>query len=152
MSRNRRHGFSLLEVLLATSILIGSAIVLLELVTIGNRHASSARDLARSQLICQTKLAEILAHLAPVETVRPTPVEGEPEWVYWVDLRPTSQSDLVALEVNTAHESAPQKQSARCTLVRWVRDPRSQRPGDAPADAPDTATAQAGRQPEGVRP
>ena len=41
MTRSRRHGFSLLEVLLATSILIGSAIVLVELVTIGNRHAST---------------------------------------------------------------------------------------------------------------
>ena len=125
MNLRRRHGFSLLEVLLATSILIGSAIVLLELVSIGSRHASSARDLVKSQLICQTKLNEVLARVVPVETVRPTPVEDEPEWVYWIDVQPLKQPGLVALEVSAAHEPRPNKQSARFTLVRWMRDPQA---------------------------
>jgi len=130
MKRTRRHGFSLLEVLLATSILVGSSIVLLELVTIGSRHASAARNLSKSELICQTKLNEILSRAAPVEAVRPTPVENEPSWVYWVELRPIGRDDLVALEVTAAFEPAPAKQSARFTLVRWVREPRSQAEGD----------------------
>src|SRR5476651_939912 len=86
MTRGPRHGFSLLEVLLATGIMIGSAIVLMELVSIGSRHASSARDLAKSQLICQTKLNEILAHVTPIETSPPTPCEDDPKWMVWVDL------------------------------------------------------------------
>ncbi len=57
----RRRGFSLLEVLLATGILIGSSIVLMELATIGMQHAASARDRSHAQLICQTKLNEIVA-------------------------------------------------------------------------------------------
>ncbi len=124
MTRSRRHGFSLLEVLLATSILIGSAIVLVELVTIGNRHASSARELSQSQLICESKLNEILAHAAPVEQVRPMPSEQDPRWVVWVDVIPTTHEGLVALEVNAAYEPTPNKQRSRCTLVRWVRDPK----------------------------
>jgi type II secretory pathway component PulJ len=145
MTLRRRHGFSLLEVLLATSILIGSAIVLMELVSIGSRHASSARDLVKSQLICQTKLNEVLARVVPAETVRPTPVEDEPEWVYWIDVQPLKQPGLVALEVNAAHEPQPNKQSARFTLIRWVRDPQANKalenqtpqtdPNAAPADA-----------------
>ena len=141
MSR-RRKGFSLLEVLLATSILIGSAIVLLELVTIGNRHASSARDLAKSQLICQTKLNEILARISPLEAVRPTAVEEDAKWVYWIELRPIEQSELVALEVNAAYQPSPEKQSAQFTLVRWLRDPRSQTNGPTPStQSPDDASA-----------
>ena len=140
MTSRRRRGFSLLEVLLATSILIGSAIVLLELVSIGSRHASSARDLAKSQLICQTKLNEILARVVPAEQVRSTPVEDEPQWVYWVNLLPLKQPGLVALEVNVAHETAPQKQSARFTLVRWVRDPQIRERTDDSATQPDPAT------------
>lgn len=146
MTHGRRRGFSLLEVLLATSILIGSAIVLLELATIGNHHASSACNLSQSQLICQTKLNEILARAVPAEAVRPTALEDNPQWVYWVDLRPVSQSDLVALEVSAAYQPTPQKQSARFTLVRWVRDPRSQvNPGsqkpspDSPPTSPEVA-------------
>jgi general secretion pathway protein I len=125
MTRRTRHGFSLLEVLLATAIMIGSAIVLMELVSIGSRHASAARDLARSQLICQTRLNEILAHVERIEPSRSTPCEDDPQWVVWVELRPLPQSGFVALEVSAAREPKPNKQSARFTLVRWIRDPQS---------------------------
>jgi type II secretory pathway component PulJ len=124
MSLGPRRGFSLLEVLLATSILIGSAIVLIELVSIGSRHATTARDLAKSQLICQTKLNEFLAHVVPAEAIRPTPVDDEPEWVYWVEVQPLKQAGLVVVEVSAAREPASRKQSARFTLTRWVRDPQ----------------------------
>jgi len=136
MSRKGRHGFSLLEVLLATSILIGSAIVLLELVTIGNKHARSARDLTKSQLICQTKLNEILAGAIPAEAVRPTPIEDDPEWVYWVELSPIQKDGLVALEVNVAHEPVPPKQSARFKLVRWIHEPPNQFSNGLPTPPP----------------
>lgn len=145
MIRRPRHGFSLLEVLLATSILIGSAIVLMELASIGSRHASTARDLAKSQLICQTKLNEILTRIAPVEAVRPMPVEDEPEWVYWIDVQPLKQPGLVLVEVNAVHEPVPRKQSARFILTRWVRDPqttKSAEPDPAQAD-PSFATGNA---------
>lgn len=138
MTRSSRQGFSLLEVLLATSILIGSSIVLVELVTIGNRHASSARELSKSQLICQSKLNEILAHAAPVAQVRPTPSEEDPRWVVWIDLVPTAHEGLVALEVNAAYEPTPKKQRSRCTLVRWVRDPKGLNKTDQQGPAPET--------------
>jgi len=133
--RPRRGGFSLLEVLLATSILIGSSIALLELVMIGNRHANSARDLARSQRICQTRLNEILSGVAPQEVVRPTAVEEELGWVYWVDLRPLEQSNLLILEVSAARQPSPEQQLAKFSLVRWVRakgDPRDPRDPASP--------------------
>ena len=137
MRRSSRQGFSLLEVLLATSILIGSSIVLVELVTIGNRHASSARELSKSQLICQSKLNEILAQAAPVAQVRPMPSEEDPRWVVWIDLIPTVHEGLVALEVNAAYEPTPKKQRSRCTLVRWVRDPKGVNKTDPQSPAPD---------------
>ena len=140
MRRSRRRGFSLLEVLLATGILIGSAIVLMELASIGNRHAASARDLAKSQLICQTKLNEIVCGLAPAETVRPTPLEDDPGWVYWVDVLPAEQPGLLVLEVGAAHEPVPRKQSARFTLVRWIRDRQSQNGDSLQPFSPASAT------------
>lgn len=148
MNSPRRRGFSLLEILLATSILIGSTIVLTELVSIGSRHASAARDLAKSQLICQSKLNEILANIAPAEPVRPTPYEDDPEWVYWVEVQPLKHPDLVALEVYAAREVTPRKQTARFSLMRWVRDPRAQRqrPSDSaqPPEGMQTVEASPG--------
>jgi hypothetical protein len=147
MTRRARHGFSLLEVLLATGIMIGSAIVLMELVSIGSRHASAARDLAKSQLLCETRLNEILAHVERIEPSRPTPCEDDPQWVVWVDLRPLPQAGFVALEVNAAREPKPQKQSARFTLVRWVRDPKDRGPNGSVGAASMLTDSQRGPQP-----
>ena len=140
MKRSGRQGFSLLEVLLAAGILFGSVIVLMELASIGNRHAASARDLSRSQLICQTKLNEIVSGLAPAELVRPTPLEDDQRWVYWVDVLPAEQPGLLVLEVSAAYEPVGRKQTARFTLVRWIRDPRSKDRGSSPSSSPPDAT------------
>jgi hypothetical protein len=141
MRRSHRQGFSLLEVLLATGMLIGSAIVLMELASIGNRHAASARDLSRSQLICQTKLNEIVCGIAPAEEVRPTPLEDDPRWVYWVETMPAEQPGLLIVEVGAAYEPAPRQQKSRYTLVRWVRasDPLEEKPAPVLA-SPSTAS------------
>lgn len=133
MRRSQRRGFSLLEVLLATGILIGSAIVLMELASIGMRHAASARDLSQAQLICQTKLNEIVAGITPAETVRPMPCEDDPRWTYWVNVQPTERAGLVMLEVGVAQELVPRKQTNRFTLVRWIRDPKDSTDGSSPS-------------------
>ena len=60
MNQPRRSGFSLMEVLLATGILLGSLIVLGQLATVGRKHAHDAETLTTAQLLCQSKLNEIL--------------------------------------------------------------------------------------------
>ena len=72
MTATNRSGFSLMEVLLATAILLGSVIVLGELAGIGRQNANSAEELATAQRLCQNKLNEILAGLTSLE-----PVEAE---------------------------------------------------------------------------
>jgi hypothetical protein len=114
-----------LEVLLATAILIGSAVVLMELASIGMRHAASARDLSQAQRLCQSKLNEIIVGVAPAETVRATPLEEDPRWTYWVEMQPTERPGLVLLEVGVAQELASKKQINRFTLQRWIRDPKA---------------------------
>ncbi len=125
MRRSRRRGFSLLEVLLAMAILIGSSIVLMELASIGMRHAASARDLAEAQRLCQSKLNEIVVGIAPAETIRPMPCEDNPRWICWVNVQPAEQPGLALLEVGVAQELVPNKQTNRFTLQRWIRAPKS---------------------------
>jgi type II secretory pathway pseudopilin PulG len=132
MRRSRRRGFSLLEVLLATAILIGSSVVLMELASIGMRHAASARDLSQAQRLCQSKLNEIIVGIAPAETVRPAPCEEDPRWTYWVNVQPTERAGLVMLEVGVAQELASRKQLNRFTLVRWIRDPKKENESTSP--------------------
>ena len=66
MARDRR-GFSLLEVLLASSILLGCVIVLGHLAYLGRRNARAALDSSTAQILCESKMGELLAGIAPLE-------------------------------------------------------------------------------------
>jgi type II secretory pathway pseudopilin PulG len=147
-----RRGFSLLEVLLATGILLGSLIVLSELAAIGRRRVREAEDLTGAQRVCQTKIQEILAGLQEPFPVECAEVEDEPGWFYSVQTEPVSgQPGLVAVRVSVTRDVAAAGgptfspaafspaggQAPQFTLVRWVRAPdASQAPGDwSPSDA-----------------
>lgn len=116
-----RAGFSLLEVILATGVLLGCLIVLSELAALGRRHTSDAEDLAAAQRICQTKMNEILAGLAPLESFDEAEVEDEPGWLYSVATEATSQPGLVAVRVTVYQDWFEAARPKQYVLVHWVR-------------------------------
>jgi prepilin-type N-terminal cleavage/methylation domain-containing protein len=122
-----RPGFSLLEVVVATAILLASAILLSELAAVGRQHASSAEDLAAAQRICQSTLNEILAGAAPLAPIDKEPLGNEPGWVYSVEIEPLetpfAQPGLAVLRVTVTEDVEPPRRAAQFTLSRWIRDP-----------------------------
>ncbi|MCA9023769.1 MAG: prepilin-type N-terminal cleavage/methylation domain-containing protein [Planctomycetaceae bacterium] len=70
-----RSGFSLIEVILATAILMGSVVVLGELAGIGRRQAQRGRDFAEAHERCELLLNEILLGLKPLLPVEQEPLE-----------------------------------------------------------------------------
>ncbi|MBL4883659.1 MAG: prepilin-type N-terminal cleavage/methylation domain-containing protein [Planctomycetaceae bacterium] len=68
-----RSGFSLIEVILATAILMGSVIVLARLVGMGRTQAHKAALHTQSQQLCENTMNELLLGLRPLE-----PIEREP--------------------------------------------------------------------------
>jgi Tfp pilus assembly protein PilV len=143
MNASHRGGFSLLEVLLATSILLGAIIVLGELASIGRRSARAALDLSQAQLLCQTKMEELLAGIVPLEPQQNTPVEGEPGWFASVNIKPVAQQGLAALEVTVWREEAGQPAGRQFTLHRWIYDPNPTRFSDSDSSAGDSPIQQA---------
>jgi len=127
----QRRGFSLLEVILALAILLGAVAVLGELARLTLENARIARDQARAQLLCESKLAEILAGIAPPEPVEGAPAEttddlglsAEPEWLYSVEMEPAEQEGLVAVRVRVYQDLPPEKRPVEFSLVRWMIDP-----------------------------
>ena len=117
-----RRGFSLMEVLLSTSILVGSSIALIELATIGRKQANSAHDLNLAQLICQAKLDEIVAGIATVKRVEANELEDNPGWFYSVELEPIRSNQLIAVKVSVFQEPRESRRSQQFTLVRWLPD------------------------------
>ena len=125
-STRRAAGFSLLEVLLATSILVGCLAVLSELAALGRRNAEEAQELTTAQAVCETHLNEILAGIKPAEPAEEQPVEGHPGWLYRVAVEQLPPTSLLQLEV-TVQVGSKGRHPREFTLVHLVRDPAARR-------------------------
>lgn len=69
-----RSGFSLIEVILATAILLASVVVLSELAGIGRRQSTRATIETRAQEVCQRVLHELLLGKRPLVDVQDEPL------------------------------------------------------------------------------
>jgi len=143
MSPTSRNAFSLLEVLLAMSILFGSLIVLGHLAMVGRQHIVAAEELTTAQLICRTRLNEIISGVTPARSVRQEPVEDAPGWACAVEIESLRQSGLVSVTVTVSEDVAEIEEDTRerpvrrFSLTRWLRSPSRQ--GEATSSAPPPA-------------
>ena len=125
MRRSPRRGFSLMEVLLATSILLACVVVLAELAEVGRRHIVDVDELTTAQMICQSKLNEIVSGVTPLTAVEAATVAEAPQWVYSVELESLTSFDLVVVRVTVAgqppeDEVTNQRPKKSFTLTRWM--------------------------------
>jgi general secretion pathway protein I len=138
----RRSAFTLFEVILALAILVGAMAVLGELVRGGLISAERARDLSRGTLICEGKMAQIVAGIQAPDPVSSALVEDEMsgEWIYSVEVSDTTSPYLLAVRVSVQRDVAAGRQPAVCTLVRWIKSP------DAPvaSGSADTSASSGG--------
>lgn len=76
----KRSGFSLIEVIIATAILLGSVFVLSELAGLGRRQSQRAELQTRAQEVCEQTLNEILFGERPLVDIEDEPLlpPGEP--------------------------------------------------------------------------
>ena len=123
MTRASRDGFSLLEVVLATAVLLGCVIVLSHIAFVGRSHMESADQLSIAQLACQTRLNEMLSGAAPIQPVAGEPIAELPGWSLSVAASSAPQPGLVELRVTAAKAATATGQGAagkQFTLVRWI--------------------------------
>ena len=73
-SKKVRRGFSLIEVIIATAILMGSAVVLARLAGMGREQSQKARLHSDAQERCEQTMNELLLGLRPVELVEAMPL------------------------------------------------------------------------------
>jgi general secretion pathway protein I len=121
--RTRRDAFTLLEVILALAILVGSLAIIGELTDQGLVGARRAATLAEAQLICESKLAEVAAGLLPATAVGPVPLETDPAWNYTIAVVPQLDAGLISVQVTVAENLPPEQRPTDFTLVRWMIDP-----------------------------
>lgn len=139
MKTSPRGGFSLLEVLLALAILLGSIVVLGELARLGMRNAALARGQTQAQLLCESKLNEILCGLEPARTVRDVPFADLEGWLYRVEVEELADLGLTSVQVTVVEDVPLRRHPIEFTLVRWARleQPGSGAPNEATAPLPE---------------
>ncbi len=69
-----RRAFSLIEVMIATAILMGSAVVLARLAGMGRDQSQKARLHSEAQQLCEQTLNELLLGMRPMELVESMPL------------------------------------------------------------------------------
>lgn len=119
----RRHGLSLLEVILALTILALALGALGELIGLGTRSAVSARDLTRAQLLCESKFAELTTSTYAITSEQQVPIETDPDWQYSIDVQPLDAGGLLAVTVTVEKIVQVGRRPVSYSLTRWMPDP-----------------------------
>lgn len=121
----KNRGLSLLEVILAMAILGGAIAVLGEVASLALRNAEFTRDMAHAQLLCESKLSEIVAGIASAEPVQRATIEkgadsGEPAWLCSIERESLEGEDLESVRVTVVRDLPPEKHPVSFSLVRWI--------------------------------
>ena len=119
----KRRGLSLLEVILALAILALSMAAIGELIRIGTRSARGAEDFTRGQILCESKLSEIISGVQTADPVTRIPFANRSRLVLHLRARGHRRDrSLMALTVTVeTHIERPRPLSY--SLVRWIPDP-----------------------------
>ena len=125
---SRRRGLSLIEVIIAMGILVGTTAILAQLISIGEKQASKAVKMTEAQTICHNKMAELMSGLSPLTAIKDEPVAIGSPWNYSVKIEPVGFRDLFSLTVIVASQRSALASPTEdlnsagpvCHLTRWA--------------------------------
>lgn len=119
-----RTGLTLLEVLISLAIFLGALAAISQLIGIGSRAATQAQLRTQAMIKCQSKLAEVVAGVQPMESVSLSAFEDENEnWKWSLNVEPGTYETLLKLTVTVQYSGTSESVATRYQLTRQVRDP-----------------------------
>ena len=133
LNLRRGHcGFTLLEILLTTTILLLGLTAVFHTTRSALQKMAAAKELNDAQNACQAVLNELLARNNPIEPHIGKTVEHLPRWKIRVDIYPSFQSGLYVLHLS-AQQFLPDGMipDTRYQLIRWVPASRVRLPEPA---------------------
>ena len=122
----KRSGYTLIEVLVATTVLALGLAAIFGLTRSALRTSADAADLADVQLACQTELNELMARQTPIKSVGPKDIDGLSDWKMTVAVYPAPKPRLYTVHVS-AQKYSPLDNVPYGTLfqlLRWVPESR----------------------------
>lgn len=122
-ARSRRRGLTMFEVLIALVIFVTSMAAIGQLVSNGVRAALQARFQTQAAMMCEAKLAEVVAGIVPL-TAGQAVYPDDPNWSWTLALSAAPVPHLIRVEVTVKREGTNSKGKASFTMARYVRDPQ----------------------------
>lgn len=161
MAMRARNAFSLLEIIIATAILAGSAMVLFSLIGLGTKYGNRAEEQTSALTQAQSVLDEVIANLSDEEIQEGVKIQegvsgvlnGVPARSYRIEILPfelagnsgagrnsstSSEMQTVLVRVTVALfkgnvSLAGMESEPLCQLTRLVRKPRLDGPAGEPS-------------------
>ncbi len=131
----------MLEVILALTLLAGAVAVLGEVSRLALQNAGSARDLARAQMLCETKMSEVVSGITAASAVDNASFDPSMEaaaaddnnWVYSIatDSQTPGIQGLISVRVTVTKDVPAAQHPVEFSLVRWMPDPNAQQEGSS---------------------
>jgi general secretion pathway protein I len=125
-SRRYRHGLSLLEVVLALSILAVTAGLLSQITRQATNNALMTQRVASAQILCAATMSEVLAGAIPMQPTGWTPITGSfarGSWSYKLETVAAERPNMVGLRLAVTDLPDEPGNPELFYLVRWVIDP-----------------------------
>ena len=122
-NRSKQHGgFTLLEILLTTTVLLVGLTAIFHTTRSALRSISAARELSEAQNTCHAILNELLAQSAKIRPDEGKTIEHLPHWKIRIDIYPAPQPRLYVLHLS-AQQFSPQDGmliGIKYHLIRWI--------------------------------
>ena len=139
-----RKGLTLLEVILALAIFVGSLAVISKLVELGVRGAHYAQLQTRAVMLAESKMGEIVAGIVPIDSASGDVFAEDPAWQWQLSVSdgPVEGLKWVSIYVAPAStgELARNRERIDYTLSRWLLDPSYTADLDLAASSSSTST------------
>ncbi len=127
LNRSLRHGLTLLEVILALAIFVGSVAVVSKLVEIGVRASQYAQLNTRAVVLAESKMGEIVAGILSLDSATGDTFTEDPAWQWELATSdgPVDGLKWVSITVwpSSTGELASNRERIEFTLSRWLLDP-----------------------------
>lgn len=125
-SISKRHGLSLLEVVLALSILGIATGILSTIMQQSSDNGLRSRRMTQAQMVCESKMAEAMAGALPLQSTQWTSVASidGASWYYSLEVIQAEQPNLIGVVIQVNDELAMREsQRPLSRLVQWIIDP-----------------------------
>ena len=115
---------SLLEVVIALGIFLGTFAVISQIVNTGARAAMEAQAEHEATVRAERILGEVLAGALPFQSAGPTPFEEDNRWTWTVEVLDGPHADLRQLIVTAARQRSDGVIDTQVSLTRYARVPQ----------------------------